>query len=98
MRKVLLAIMTSTLFSTVAAAATPADSLLAPWSGPYGGVPPFDKVRTDALGVALEGAMKTHLDELDAIALNPAAPNFENTIAALERSGRALDQIGRAHV
>jgi len=92
MRKVLLAIMTSTLLSTIAAAATPADSLLAPWSGPYGGVPPFDKVRTDALGVALEGAMKTHLDELDAIARNPAAPNFENTIAALERSGRALDR------
>ena len=96
MRKVLFAIMTSTLLSTVAAAAnpstTPADALLAPWSGPYGGVPPFDKVRTDALGVALESAMKTHLVELDAIARDPAAPNFENTIAALERSGRALDR------
>ena len=96
MHKVLFVIMTSTLLSTVAAAAnpstTPADALLAPWSGPYGGVPPFDKVRTDALGVALESAMKTHLVELDAIARDPAAPNFENTIAALERSGRALDR------
>jgi peptidyl-dipeptidase Dcp len=35
--------------------------------------------------------MKTHLTELDAIARDSAAPNFENTIAALERSGRALD-------
>ena len=92
MRKVLLAIMTSTLLSTVAAAAAPADPLLAPWSGPYGGVPPFDKVRTAALGLALESAMKTHLTELDAIARDSAAPNFENTIAALERSGRALDR------
>ena len=92
MRKVLLAIMTSTLLSTVAAAAAPADPLLAPWSGPYGGVPPFDKVRTDGLGLALESAMKTHLTELDAIARDPAAPDFQNTIAALERSGRALDR------
>jgi peptidyl-dipeptidase Dcp len=92
MRKVLLAIMTSTLLSTIAAAAAPADPLLAPWSGPYGGVPPFDKVRTDGLGLALESAMKTHLTELDAIARDPAAPDFQNTIAALERSGRALDR------
>ncbi len=92
MRKVLLAIMTSTLLSTVAAAAAPADPLLAPWSGPYGGVPPFDKVRTDGLGLALESAMKTHLTELDAIARDPASPDFQNTIAALERSGRALDR------
>ncbi|NBX41310.1 MAG: M3 family peptidase, partial [Gammaproteobacteria bacterium] len=75
MRKVLFAIMTSTLLSTsvaVAAPATPTDPLLAPWSGPYGGVPPFDKVETKNLGKAIESAIALHLAELDAIANDPA--------------------------
>lgn len=98
MRKVLLAIMTSTIVSSLSAAptlaATATDALLAPWGGPYGGVPPFDKVATKNLGAALEEAMKTHLAELDAITKDPAPANFANTIAALERSGRALDRVG----
>ncbi|MFZ9652473.1 MAG: M3 family metallopeptidase [Steroidobacteraceae bacterium] len=96
MRKVLFAIMTSTLLSTsvaVAAPATPTDPLLAPWSGPYGGVPPFDKVETKNLGKAIESAIALHLAELDAIANDPAAPTFANTLAAMERSGRALDRV-----
>ena len=67
--------------------------LLAPWSGPYGGVPPFDQASVDLLGPALEAAMAEELAETDAIAANPQPPDFANTIEALERSGRSLDRV-----
>jgi len=41
--------------------------------------------------------MAEHLAELDAIANNPAAPTFANTIAAMERSGRALDRASTVY-
>ena len=69
--------------------------LLAQWSGPYGGVPAFDRMDLDDLKPALESSMATTLDEVDAIAQNPDPPTFENTIAALERSGRQIDRVGR---
>ncbi|HEU5180204.1 MAG TPA: M3 family metallopeptidase [Candidatus Polarisedimenticolia bacterium] len=73
-----------------AGAAAPANVLLAQWTGPHGGVPPFDKVKVDQFKPALEEGMAENLKEIDAIAANPAPPNFENTIAALERAGRGL--------
>jgi len=67
--------------------------LLAPWGGPHGGVPAFDKVKVADFKPALEGAMAENLAEIAAIANNPAAPTFDNTIAAMERSGGALDRV-----
>lgn len=67
--------------------------LLAPWSGPYGGVPPFDQVKVEQMKPALEAAMAENLAEIDRIANDPVAPAFENTIAAMERSGRTLDRV-----
>ncbi|HZZ85603.1 MAG TPA: M3 family metallopeptidase [Anaeromyxobacteraceae bacterium] len=67
--------------------------LLAPWTGPYGGVPPFDRMRVEQLEPALEAAMAGQLAAVDRIAADPAPPSFENTLAALERSGRALDRV-----
>ena len=67
--------------------------LLAPWTGPFGGVPPFDQVRPAGFKAALEAAMAEELREIDVIAANPAEPTFENTIAALERTGRASDRV-----
>jgi len=67
--------------------------LLAPWSGPHGGVPAFDKVKVADFKPALEAAMAENLAEIAAIANNPAAPTFDNTIAAMERSGGALDRV-----
>src|SRR5262245_3258965 len=58
--------------------------LLAPWGGPYGGVPPFDRARPEHLGPALEAAMAENLAEVDRIASEPAPATFENTIAAME--------------
>ena len=74
-------------------APTNANPLLANWSGPYGGVPPFDRVQIAAFKPALETAMAENLGEVEKIAKNSATPNFENTIAELERSGRTLDRV-----
>jgi peptidyl-dipeptidase Dcp len=80
--------------AALAAEATVQNPLLAPWTGPYGGVPPFDKVKVEHFPPALEAAMAEQLAEVDKIANDPAAPTFENTLAALERSGRTLDRVG----
>jgi len=69
------------------------NTLLAPWSGPYGGVPAFETVKLTDLKPALEYGMERSLAEIDAIANNAAPPTFENTIVAMERTGADLDRI-----
>lgn len=69
------------------------NGLLADWSGPYGGVPAFDRMRLEELKPALEAAMAENLKELDAIAANPDPPTFANTIVAMERSGRRMSRV-----
>jgi peptidyl-dipeptidase Dcp len=86
---------TSTSPQTTATAAT--NPLLAEWIGPYGGVPPFDKIEVAHFEPALEAAMAENLAEIDRIAADPAAPTFQNTIEALERSGRTLSRVGTAY-
>lgn len=68
--------------------------LLPKWEGPYGGVPPFDKVQIPLFKPALEAAMAEQLKEIESIATNSAPPDFENTIVALERAGGTLDRVG----
>jgi peptidyl-dipeptidase Dcp len=59
-------------------------------------LPPFDRIRTtDYLPAYLEG-IEQHRQEVCAIAANTAAPSFDNTIVALERSGRLLDRVDSA--
>jgi len=70
----------------------PGSLLLAPWDGPFGGVPPFDRVQIADFRPALEAGMKDQIAEIESIANQSAAPDFDNTIAALERSGRALSR------
>lgn len=89
---------TTMLAISPALAVTPSPSasenpMLKSWTGPYGGVPPFDRVRVDELIPAFEAAMAEQLAEVEAIAANPAPPTFANTIAALERTGRTLDRV-----
>ena len=69
------------------------NALLADWTGPYGGVPAFDRMNLDALKPALEAAMAKQLEEIDAIANDPEPPAFDNTIVAMERTGRDLDRV-----
>jgi peptidyl-dipeptidase Dcp len=75
-----------------ARAAVEANPLLAPWTGPYGGVPAFAEMDLAYLRPAMETAMAMHLAELDVIAKNPEPPTFENTIVAMERSGEELER------
>ena len=67
--------------------------LLAEWTGKYGGVPPFDKVKVADFKPALEAATAENLAEVNRIASNSTKPTFENTIAAMERTGRTLDRV-----
>jgi peptidyl-dipeptidase Dcp len=68
-------------------------SLTQPWSGPYGGVPPFDKVVVADLQPSVVSPMQEQRAEIERIVANPAPPTFENTVAAMERTGRALDRV-----
>lgn len=83
---------------TPPAAAQSADAsetnpLLEPWTGPFGGVPPFDRVEVAHFKPALEAAMAENLAEVEAIANDPAEPTFANTIEALERAGTTLQRV-----
>jgi len=71
---------------------TTTNPLLAPWTGPQGGVPAFDKMELGDLEAALDEGMALHLAELEEIAGNPDPPTFDNTIVAMERSGRPLER------
>lgn len=73
--------------------ATPDHALLAAWTGPYGGVPAFDRMDLTTLEAAAIEGMRLHLAELETIAADPNPPTFANTIVALERSGQPLDRL-----
>ncbi|HEU4711642.1 MAG TPA: M3 family metallopeptidase [Pyrinomonadaceae bacterium] len=71
--------------------------LLSKWEGPYGGVPPFDRVQIPLFKPALEAAMAEQLAEIDRITKNPAPPDFQNTIVALEEAGQTLDRVSTVY-
>jgi peptidyl-dipeptidase Dcp len=62
---------------------------------PYN-LPDFPALAADDFGPAFDAAMAAHRAEIDAIAHAPEPPGFDNTLAALERSGEALGQVARA--
>jgi peptidyl-dipeptidase Dcp len=77
------------------AASAASSPLVAPWTGPYGGVPPWDAAKPELFPAAFEAALAEQRAEIDAIAKDPAAPTFANTIGAMERSGQTLDRVLR---
>ncbi|MBT8061767.1 MAG: M3 family peptidase, partial [Gammaproteobacteria bacterium] len=83
----------SSVLANAALPEKPDNVLLAEWTGPYSGVPAFDDMELDALKPALDYGMAAQLAEIDAIASNPAAPDFDNTIVALELAGDDLSQV-----
>ena len=66
-----------------------ANPLLQRWDEPFA-MPPFERIRAEHFAPAFEASMAVHRAEIERIADLPAAPSFENTIAALDRSGRML--------
>ena len=75
-----------------AQAAAPDNPLLAPGNLPYD-APPFDRIHDADYAPAIEAAMREHDAEITRIAGDPAAPDFENTIVAMERSGATLTRV-----
>ena len=55
--------------------------------------PPFDKIHDSDYGPAIEEGMKRQIVEIEAIANDPAAPTFANTLEAMERSGELLTRV-----
>jgi len=62
------------------------------WKTPHGAYP-FNEIHAEHYMPAFEEAMKQGLEEIDAIVNNPAAPTFENTIEAYERSGELFSIV-----
>lgn len=75
--------------------ATEVNSLVAPWTGSYGGVPPWDQIRPEYFPAAFEIALAEQRAEIEAIASSAEPATFQNTIEALERSGQTRDRVSR---
>jgi len=83
--------------ASTASAMTPGPERQNPFMAPsYGTVydiPPFDKITTDDYMPAIKKGIAIQQSEIEKIANNPATPTFENTILAMEQSGRMLGRV-----
>src|SRR5579863_9790809 len=98
----LLFVAAATVMTTLAAAATkeagtppmaPDNPFAHPSPLPFE-LPPFHRIRDVDYTPAFEAGMREQLKEVGAIAHDPQPATFENTIVAIERSGRLLDRVG----
>ncbi len=62
------------------------------WDTPFG-VPPFERIGEEHYLPAFEAGMAAQREELRAIAADPSPPTFENTLAAMDRSGELLRRV-----
>jgi peptidyl-dipeptidase Dcp len=74
------------------AALDPQNPFAAAWDTPFG-VPPFERIREEHYLPAFEAGMALQRQELRAIADDPSPPSFENTLAAMDRSGALLQRV-----
>jgi len=75
-----------------AAASSAENPLLKPWRTPFE-TPPFGEIAPEHFPPAFEQAFADHAAEIAAIARDPSAPDFANTVTALERSGKLLAKV-----
>ena len=71
---------------------TPRAELLQPWTGPYEGVPPWDRVSAPKLREAILEGIDLQRAEIEAIADNPAPATFANTLVPYQMAGEPLDR------
>ncbi|MEP7316982.1 MAG: M3 family metallopeptidase [Sphingomicrobium sp.] len=71
----------------------PDNILLKDWTGPYGGVPPWDQVKPELFDEAIQFGIDELKRESAAIANNPAPPTFANTIIASDKTGERLSNV-----
>ena len=70
----------------------PSNPFYAPSKLPFQ-APPFDQIKDEDYQPAIEAGMAQQQAEIQAIADNPAAPTFDNTIVAMEKSGLLFDRV-----
>ena len=80
------AFMTSTVLAQSTSAFAPSNPFYATSRLPFH-APPFDKIKDSDYQPAIEAGMAQQLEEIRAIADNPAPPTFENTLVAMEKTG-----------
>ena len=71
---------------------TDPNPLLVRWDTPFG-LPPFAAIQPAHFAPAFEAAMRAQRAEVDAIAADPAPADFDNSVAAFDRSGRLLARV-----
>src|ERR1700751_695889 len=69
----------------------PSNPFYAPSTLPFQ-APPFDKIKDEDYHPAIEAGMAEQLSEIQAIADNPAAATFDNTIVAMEKAGQLFQR------
>jgi peptidyl-dipeptidase Dcp len=82
----------SEILQTTLLPQTDSNPLLKPWETPHQ-TPPFAEIKPEHFLPAFEQAFTDHAAEITAITHDPAVPDFDNTITALERSGRLLTKV-----
>lgn len=87
------ALATTPVAAGAEAPATAINPLLADWTGPEGGVPPWEKVRPELFPQAIEVALAERRAEYRRIADNPAAPTFANTVVPMQLAGARLGRV-----
>jgi peptidyl-dipeptidase Dcp len=70
----------------------PSNPFYAPSTLPFH-APPFDKIKDEDYQPAIDAGMAQQEAEIQAIANNPAAPTFDNTIVAMEKTGQLLNRV-----
>ena len=90
-----IALTTGSLAAQNAAGFGPDNPFYAPSTLPFH-APPFDKIKDDDYLPAIEAGIQQKIDETRAIADNPAAPTFDNTIVAIEKTGQLYDRVTAA--
>ena len=92
MKKLIIA--AAAALAMTACTSTP-NPFLTEWDTPYG-IPPFDKIKVSHYIPAIEAGIKEQAAEIEAIIANEAAPDFENTIAALGRVTAILFNVSES--
>ena len=97
MKKIITSILIGSTVLTMNAQNIKDNPLLKEWKGNYGGAPAFNQYKISDLKPALEFAMQEKLNEVNAIANNPKPATFQNTIAALEKTGKKLSRVSAVY-
>ncbi len=80
-------------FNMIVQAGSNTNPLLQPWTGPYNGIPPFDKIKVSDFKPAMESAIEENRNEIKMLVENKDVPSFKNTIEGMEKTGSTLKRV-----